>query len=562
MKNRKSWRRKALIFALVAGGLVLAGCGLFTKQMTSPSGILNPLDDLVPVGGDLLKVGNSNRLILYGDVGDTVTGTLYFYIERQGGGANAFANNAEVTVSWTDQPASDDPLVVQIHDPGKITLPDDWLAQDKGTTWPPRPPENPNTGLKVTVSLTVTSSTESNFQRELHFRASGPDAKGGTRATDCSVHVEFERRSSPPPTYTLSGVKWWDKDADGEWDQGEPGLGDWKITLYKWNGSDYAWFADTTTGPGGTYAFANLLAGKYKVEEEVQENWVQTYPLNPPYYEVTITNADIVGLDFGNVRTYSISGAKWYDRNKNGEWDSDEPPIEGWKIELYDSNGNDDPIKTTYTDANGVYQFSGLEAGTYVVKEGPVSGTWIQTFPLNPNYHEVTIVDDDVTGVNFGNVCEITASGGYTLGFWSNKNGQSVLSKNSGWMAYLNGYNLRTKSGTKFTITSYTGFRDWLLKADAVNMSYMLSVQLSATLLNIKYMGTNYTGLGIVVGGEWNSIDELISMANSFLGTYNNTPAGHPKRGEAEFYKNVFDALNNNQLKLIPYSPCPVPNWP
>lgn len=261
-----------------------------------------------------------------------------------------------------------------------------------------------------------------------------------------------------------------------------------------------------------------------------------------------------------------LSVWKWYDRNMNGTWDEDEPPIEGWPIMLKDSDGN--IVASDCTDRNGEAIFDleelNVAAGVYRLEEGSVGSSWRQTYPASGSY-EFELYYDEAQKVwkiipelkfEFGNVCEIVATGGYTLGFWSNKNGQASLC--NGWMNYLSGYNLVGKDGNPFDPKSYSGFRTWLLSADATNMSYMLSVQMAATLLNMECKGANYDGLGVVVGGKWISIGDLIKEVNDFLSKYPNTLSGGPNRAQAEFYKNLFDDLNNNRRKLIPYEPCPV----
>jgi hypothetical protein len=94
--------------------------------------------------------------------------------------------------------------------------------------------------------------------------------------------------------------------------------------------------------------------------------------------------------------------------------------------------------------------------------------------------------------VNFGNYCTVP-SGGLTLGFWSNKNGNKILTGNSagtgstllpGVVALLNGTSggcayLRKANGSVHTFAgTYSDFKNWLLNATATNMAYMLSVQL------------------------------------------------------------------------------------
>lgn len=68
-----------------------------------------------------------------------------------------------------------------------------------------------------------------------------------------------------------------------------------------------------------------------------------------------------------------IEGHKFLDVDGNGQWDQDEPGLEGWEIQL---NGN----TSTFTDENGFYSFEWLADGTYEVTE-VCPADWIQTFP-------------------------------------------------------------------------------------------------------------------------------------------------------------------------------------
>jgi hypothetical protein len=207
---------------------------------------------------------------------------------------------------------------------------------------------------------------------------------------------------------------------------------------------------------------------------------------------------------------------------------------------------------------------------TYVVKEelAPAGSCWFQTFPAG-NAHEVTVVADKTTAAgDFGNACEKTSTGGYTLGYWSNKNGGASLDGYNDaedpetWQAFLGSYNLVGKTGADYDPTTLAAFRTWLLKADATNMSYMLSVQMAATLLNMEVKGTSYAGYGVLdMDGEWISIADLIVKANTFLGDNEVTVDAGAARTEAEFYKNVFDKLNNNCMTIIPFDACPVPDF-
>ena len=72
-------------------------------------------------------------------------------------------------------------------------------------------------------------------------------------------------------------------------------------------------------------------------------------------------------IDFGFVPspTGSIGNFVWNDLNGNGLQDSGEPGISGVTVQLKNSSGT--VIQTTTTNASGVYQFTGLSAGTYTV---------------------------------------------------------------------------------------------------------------------------------------------------------------------------------------------------
>ena len=101
------------------------------------------------------------------------------------------------------------------------------------------------------------------------------------------------------------------------------------------------------------------------------------------------------------------SGYKFYDKNKDGTWQTDvEPPLTGWTI-YADLNGSktwDEGEPYDVTDELGYYELS-LKPGTYMILE-VLKGTWTQTYPtLNENYgHFVTLTSGELhEDNNFGN---------------------------------------------------------------------------------------------------------------------------------------------------------------
>lgn len=271
-----------------------------------------------------------------------------------------------------------------------------------------------------------------------------------------------------------------------------------------------------------------------------------------------------------------VSGLKYYDTNTNGQWDAGEPGIPGWKIDVTGS------ATTTLTTVNvpagtfdmtltagGVYTFTEKQAKSFKIGAGPVNGYWSQTgntvdqffdflnsTVLTNKVYTVTAATDGVTtGLNFGNVC-YENPGGLTIGFWSNKNGQNL--ETAADFTALNALNLRNANGTDKDFggslaNQKSTYSSWLLAANATNMAYMLSAQLSATVLNVRHGITDGT---FVVDGSM-TVNQLIVYANGLLanpisgGPFNLQNGGvtinaSALRTEQERVKNIFDKINNN----------------
>lgn len=97
----------------------------------------------------------------------------------------------------------------------------------------------------------------------------------------------------------LLGMKYEDRDGDGERDDGEPGLEAWEINLLDVSGD---LVATTSTAADGRYRFADVAPGSYRVEETQQDGWSQTQPTRDiGGYDVDVKEESVIeGLDFGN----------------------------------------------------------------------------------------------------------------------------------------------------------------------------------------------------------------------------------------------------------------------
>jgi len=330
-------------------------------------------------------------------------------------------------------------------------------------------------------------------------------------------------------------------------------------------------------GGGKLMAPVSLLLVVMAVTGFAYAHWSKTV-----YINLTITT--------GHFKKGHICGYKFYDNNANGKWDNNEPPIEGFKIELWLGGSR---IAQTTTGRDGHYCFDNLDAGTYTVKEVLPCKTWCTWEPCgkcddaptqgvefdksadcyccwcyweNTTPKEITIIlvsGESSENNNFGNVCLKPGCGGHTIGFWTSCNGQSLITLD--YVKELNKENFYKPNGWTYPpfdnihiTTARTQIKNYLLSANAVDMRWMLSAQLIATKLNvlkgflcrstIVYVGpsTNVPSGFISIGGIIENADVALSLP-------------HPAyRSLQEFWKNVLDNLNNNNFKFVSPKPCPV----
>jgi len=284
---------------------------------------------------------------------------------------------------------------------------------------------------------------------------------------------------------------------------------------------------DTTTNPGG----------EYKV-------WVS----NESSFTNNSTKTDNFKVDTENPNppTAKLHVRKFYDANANGLND-DGQLINGWKTRIQD---NIDYIRFTPVDIT-------IAPDEYTVTEFmPIEANWQQT---TPNSVMVSLANNDNKTVEFGNLCT-GAGGGLTLGFWSNPNGQKLIT--SADLQALRDLNLRNKNGSNFDPTTNLQVKNWLLSADATNMAYMLSAQLAAMKLNVLHNFVNGNQLIYAPGAQsanslgYATVNAVMDEANTSLGTNGNTTAAGATRTYQEALKNALDKANNN-LNFVQTKPCP-----
>lgn len=186
---------------------------------------------------------------------------------------------------------------------------------------------------------------------------------------------------------SLGDYVWYDLNKNGIQDGTEAGVPGIVVTLY--NATTGAVIKSTTTNLQGLYMFTDLAAGSYSVGFG---NLPAGYAFTQTGAGTTSTDSDpnpntgrtgtitiagtgnvITTVDAGIIFTPNVFDAKaalgdyvWNDLNNNGIQDAGEPGIGGVTVTLYAADGTT-VLGTTTTDALGYYQFTNLNAGTYVV---------------------------------------------------------------------------------------------------------------------------------------------------------------------------------------------------
>jgi len=306
---------------------------------------------------------------------------------------------------------------------------------------------------------------------------------------------------------------------------------------------------DTTDNPGG----------EYKV-------WVSTDPAFPNDSSKTDNfkvKEEVV------VQTAELCVDKFYDTNTDGIKGPGEQSIIGWRFQIVaDDNG----FNTRFTAPLCMI----VEAGLFhVFESNTIETDWVHT---TPTLRDVTLQAGDHTTVEFGNVC-LGAGQALTIGFWSNKNGQSL--EIAADFSLLNAFNLVNANGSpKDFLSTLAQNKDalnvWLLGANATNMAYMLSAQLTAMVLNVTHNSPKYgvhvdpnalvyapallnpafpPTAGLNAQGFIKVIDLIAAAHNILLPPGNVTIVASTLRSYEEALKTALDKANNN-LTFVQSEPC------
>jgi len=315
------------------------------------------------------------------------------------------------------------------------------------------------------TQTTIYTNANADFGNQNQSSGFGYAATIGGSSPWENLTADFGYNYNPTPdvnsntnTATIGDRVWVDTDSDGKQDPEEVGISGVTVTLKSagadglFGTADDVTVATTTTNATGNYLFDGLAPGAYVVTVTPPAGYTQTG--DPDHYAVTNTTAAmndnkttipvVLGpgdvfllVDFGYVapaaQNNSVGNKVWFDADADGVGPSGAPGggdttewgIPGVTVALIrDTNGNGtwdagEPIVATdTTDANGVYGFSGLPDGNYLVwvnDTDNVLGEMRQTYDSNgiatPNLSSVAL---DPTGASATAVSNQNQDFGYT----------------------------------------------------------------------------------------------------------------------------------------------------
>ncbi|WP_076230892.1 SdrD B-like domain-containing protein [Paenibacillus sp. FSL H7-0331] len=197
----------------------------------------------------------------------------------------------------------------------------------------------------------------------------------GYEETDMTLDAGIYTKGS------IGDFVWVDKNANGIQDAGEPSLDGGTVELY--DDADITTpLKSTTTSGGGKYIFTDLDPGSYRVkfikpigykstlqdqgnDDKIDSDRDDTNGLS--HIVVLSSGQNDMTVDAG-FYLGEIGDLVWHDLNANGVQDAGEPGIHGVSVKLHKAADLTTPIATTTTDASGIYKFSDLLPGDYVVK--------------------------------------------------------------------------------------------------------------------------------------------------------------------------------------------------
>ncbi|MFN7292624.1 MAG: SdrD B-like domain-containing protein [Pirellula sp.] len=214
---------------------------------------------------------------------------------------------------------------------------------------------------------------------------------------DRTTGTAVQTLQTPKPV-TLSGTVYVDNNLNLVRENGEVGIGDVLLTLFRFENGQYVSTGhQTRTDIQGRYSFGTslgLMPGKYQIRETQPSDYFSVGAIPGllegagPLGKTVANDKDILidieiplgdthgtNLDFAEALPVDISGFVYHDRNNNGLKESGEEGIGGVDIQIVSITTIGAPIsRTVRTAADGSYELIGLPPGVYRVVQTQPSG--------------------------------------------------------------------------------------------------------------------------------------------------------------------------------------------
>jgi hypothetical protein len=260
-------------------------------------------------------------------------------------------------------------------------------------------------------------------------------------------------------------------------------------------------------------------------------------------------------VDIIYKKTVLCVGA-FYDANGNGyrDW-AENIMMNEAKFSLTDTSNT-----TFYQDTTGKTCYSNLPVGNYVVNLDYLPARYLSS---SGDSQLVNLTSPRT--IYFGAVC-LGGAGAENLSFWMNKKGKAAFDSSLFWQKdYLLGllryFSLVDVNGNDFDPQTYDDLGNWMQQSNSKNMSYRLSTQLAASMLNavVKNLGSrtihtpgmNFLGLQ----KNFMNLSTVGWYVNQQLMSANISTGGDEIRKNLENLVKILDRANND-LSFVQSQPC------
>ena len=217
----------------------------------------------------------------------------------------------------------------------------------------------------------------------------------------------------------------------------------------------------------------------------------------------------------------------------------------------------DDEVDVTDTFNGGAPETLGTVSETTTFgpypRTVPVPARGCASFSNTATVVETAGSDADNSDTVTVSVCRPTNDGGFTIGFWQNKNGQALLGGNkAGYCAAIAQYT--NVLGTVSNCTSGNNLLSYVTGViktanSSGDATAMFKAQFLATVLNGVRGGSAFLSQNVSVDGSLLGTDDCISISTLLSAANAAYPFGGNK-ATVTAVKDYFDLINNNQMSL------------